>query len=164
MKFSELKGRAVVEINGAKAIGTLSDLVIDLQTRQVIGLRVKESGLFGKTNSIARNALQSVGQDALTVSMANEPTANDTVLEKGPGFTDLIGRQVVSQGGKLVGDISDIDLDPNNLTVTGYEIKEGGLLGKKHHLPETSDLTFGPQMVVVPDALIEQGEQKSADK
>ena len=158
MKFSELKGRAVVEITGAKTIGALHDLVIDLATRQVIGLRVKESGLFGKTNSIARDALQNIGKDALTVSMAAEPTPNDTALEKGPGFTDLIGKQVVSQGGRLVGELNDIELDPANLAVTGYEVKEGGLLGKKHFLPESSDLTFGPQMVVVPDALLNLNE------
>lgn len=156
MKFSELKGRAVVEITGAKTIGTLSDLVIDLQTREVIGLRVKESGLFGKTNSIAKAALQNIGKDALTVSLAAEPTPNDTVLEKGPGFSDLIGKQVVSQGGKLVGEINDIDLDPETLAITGYELKESGLLGKKHHLPESSEMTFGPEMVVVPDALVDQ--------
>ena len=160
MNFSELKGRAVVELNGAKTIGHLDDLVIDMQTRQVVGLRVKEGGLFGKTNSLAKAALQSIGKDALTVSLAAEPTSNDTVLEKGPGFSDLIGKQVVSQGGRLVGEISDIDLDPDSLTINGYEIKEGGLLGKKQHLPESPDLTFGPQMVVVPDALLNQQDTK----
>ncbi len=160
MNFSELKGRAVVELNGAKTIGHLDDLVLDLQTRQVIGLRVKESGLFGKTNSIAKAAVQSIGKDALTVSTAAEPTSNDTALEKGPGFSDLIGKQVVSQGGKLVGEINDIDLNPESLAVTGYEIKEGGLLGKTHHLAESPDLTFGPQMVVVPDALLDHIREK----
>lgn len=160
MRFSELKGRAVVELNGAKTIGHLEDLVADMQTRQVIGLRVKEGGLFGKTNTLAKEALQSIGQDALTVSLADEPTPNDTVLEKGPGFSDLIGKQVVSQGGKLVGEISDIDLNPANLAVTAYEVREGGLLGKKRRLPESSDLTFGPQMVVVPDTLLGQTDTR----
>ena len=160
MHFSELKGRAVVELTGAKTIGHLDDLVVDLQTRQVIGLRVKEGGLFGKTNSIAKTALQTIGQDALTVSLAAEPTPNDTALEKGPGFSDLIGKQVVSQGGKLLGEINDIDLDPESLAVNGYEIKEGGLLGKKHHLPESPDLTFGPQMIIAPEALLDGQDSK----
>lgn len=153
MYFSELKGRAVIDVTAAKTIGHLDDLVLELENRQIIGLRVKESGLFGHTNSYPLAVLQSVGQDALTVQLGGEPAAKDTVLEKGPGLNSLVSKQVVSQGGKLIGQISDITLDPQRLTITGYEVKEGGLLGKKHSLAETSDLTFGPQMVVIPDAL-----------
>jgi uncharacterized protein YrrD len=169
MNYSELKGRSIVDVNSAKGIGHLEDLVLQLDTREIIGLRIKEGGLFSHTNAISISALQSVGKDALTVQLPVEATSTgkadsskDTVLEKGPGLNSLINKQVVSQGGKLLGQISDITLDPSNLTITGYEVKEGGLLGKKHSLPESPELTFGPEIVVIPDALA--GQFNKAEK
>ncbi len=153
MNFSELKGRAVIDVTSAKTIGHLDDLVVELENRQIIGLRVKESGLFGHVRAFPMTTLQSVGKDAVTILLPVETatSSKDTVLDKGPGLNSMINRQVVSQGGKLIGQISDIALDPTKLVITGYEIKESGLLSKKHSLPETPDLTFGPQMVVISD-------------
>jgi uncharacterized protein YrrD len=154
MNYSDLKGRPVVDISTARTIGHLEDLVLRLENRQITGFKVKESGLFGKTNILPIVALKSVGEDALTVQPAEDVA--DTAFENDITLSSLLNKQVVSHGGKLLGQISDISLDPANLTITGYEVKEGGLLGKKRSMPETPDLTFGPEMVVIPDALAAQ--------
>src|SRR5258708_26245148 len=114
MNFSDLKGRAVIDITSAKTIGHLEDLVLDLEKRQITGFRVKESGLFGHINTLPVAVLQGVGKDALTVQLVGEP-AKDTVLEKEPVLSSLLNRQVISQVGKMIGQISDIALDPAKL-------------------------------------------------
>jgi sporulation protein YlmC with PRC-barrel domain len=152
MNFSELKGRAVIDITSAKTIGHLEDLVVDLEKRQITGFRVKESGLFGHINTLPVAVLQGVGNDALTVQLDGEP-AKEKELENEVGLSSLLNRQVISQGGKMIGQISDIALAPAKLTITGYEVKESGFMGKKHTLPETSELNFSSEMVIIPDSL-----------
>jgi uncharacterized protein YrrD len=163
MKFSELKNRAVVDVDQAKTIGHLDSLLIDPATRAVKGLKVK-SGLFDSGHVLPLSQVRSVGQDAITVSQAlvgsatdaTEPTSSeDERLKNLPGVDSVIGSQVVTSSGKLVGQISDLLLD-DQLTITGYEVSQGGLFAKKHSIEATPDLNFGNKMVIISEQVANQ--------
>lgn len=161
MKFSELKNRAVVDLNSARNIGHVESLVLDPALREVVGLKVKSGGLFGSGEMIPKAQIQNVGQDAITIAQPMEAAvAADSSSKKEtdplkalPDLSAIIGKQVVTQGGKLIGEISDVVLEPTNFAITGYEVSEAGLFGKKHQLPTSEELNLGPKILIVPDQL-----------
>src|SRR6059058_5439314 len=81
MKFSELKGRAVVSLDSATKLGEVEDLLLDTDSRETIGVKVK-TGLFGGTLVVPIAQVKSVGPDAVTVTGPvgehGEPTETDT--------------------------------------------------------------------------------------
>jgi len=159
MKFSELKGRAVVDVDAAHRIGTLENVIIDPASHQIMGIKVKP-GLFSGSAIIAMAQVQSIGQDAITVTHTAdmEHQGKDSPLSQLPDMNNVIGLQVVTQGGKLVGEISDVMLEATTLAITGYEVGTGGLFAKKHELAASPDLNFGARMVVIPDPIAAQIE------
>ncbi len=169
LKFSELKNRAVVDLNDARKIGNLDNLLVDPTSFQVSGLRLK-AGLFSSAELLRIAMLRSVGPDAITVCQPEgeviikgestdqfEENSNlDPSLAKLPDLKILIGLQIVSQAGSLLGEVTDVLLDQNNLTITGYEVSQPNLFSKKFVLPATAELNIGPTMIIVPDQVISQ--------
>jgi sporulation protein YlmC with PRC-barrel domain len=45
MKFSELKGRAVVNLEDAKKLGTIEDLMVDAESHHIVSIKVR-TGMF----------------------------------------------------------------------------------------------------------------------
>ncbi len=76
MRASDLKGRAVVTLSDATKVGQVEDVLFDPAYRRVLGFRVK-NGLFGRTEALPREAVQSVGEDALTVAGPSAVNAED---------------------------------------------------------------------------------------
>ncbi len=158
MKFSELKDRAVVDLERASKLGSLDNLIIDPASRQVVGLKIK-SGLFNAGKVLPLSDMRSVGHDAITVSQATLPEPDGAVaqeehpMQKFPDLKTIIGNSVVTQAGKLLGEISDVMLDENTLAITGYEVSSGGIFAKKHSISNSPDLNFGAKILIVPDQI-----------
>ncbi len=159
MKFSEIKNRAVVDLNTAQKIGNLESLVVKPGSPEVVGLKVKAGGIFTSAEVIPISQLQSIGQDAITVShleAATTPDKSQNPMHDLPDLSSIIGHQVVTQSGKLIGDVDDVSIDPITLAITGFVVSQSGLFTKKHQFPITSDLNFGAKIIIMPDALATQ--------
>lgn len=157
LKWSELKGRAVVDITNAKRVGSVDDLVLDPQTYQIVGLKFK-SGLFSATQIVPVVAIKGVGEDAVTLQLEveNLPDTSDTPTPQTlPTLSQVIGNGVVTEGGKHIGEISNVRLSLQPLTITGYEISKGGIFSKTHAFEITSAVHYGEKLVIIPDNLLD---------
>src|SRR5438105_10507288 len=67
MKFSELKGRAVVNLEEARKIGEVDDLLFEPDGHRIVSLKVK-TGLFGAGQVVSTDDVKNIGADAVTVS------------------------------------------------------------------------------------------------
>jgi sporulation protein YlmC with PRC-barrel domain len=77
MKFSELKGRAVVNLEDARKVGTIEDLMVDAESHHVVSIKVR-TGVFHAPEIIPVADVKNVGSDAVTISiggMANMVSA-----------------------------------------------------------------------------------------
>src|SRR6476660_6007037 len=72
MKFSELKGRAVVSLEDAKKRGEVQDLMIEPSSRRIISLKVN-NGLFHAARLVPAADVKNVGADAVTISASTDP-------------------------------------------------------------------------------------------
>ena len=67
MKFSELKGRAVVDLEDARKIGEVEDLIVEPDGHSIVSLKVK-TGLFQAAKLVPVTDVKNVGADAVTIS------------------------------------------------------------------------------------------------
>jgi uncharacterized protein YrrD len=158
LKWSELKGRAVVDIATAKRVGTLDDLVLDPQTRDIVGLKYNP-GLFSAEQTVPVADIYQIGPDAITLRIkaeAKEGDPKEEQLPKGmPTLTQVVGNQVVTGGGKIVGDISNVQLSLQPLGIIGYEVSKGGMFSKTHKFEITPKVHYGEKLVIIPDSLLD---------
>ena len=169
MWTKEFKNRAVVSLSDAKKIGTVSDVIFRPDSGDVAGFILSTGGLipglFDERRYLPIDAVRSIGQDAVTIPDQSVLARTDNAgeLKTMPSVGRLIGLSVVTEGGRLIGKVSDVYLDPEtrhlmNLRVSS--IAGGPLQGFSRGSQEdlvvrfSGDIRIGPDLVVVPDSAI----------
>jgi uncharacterized protein YrrD len=159
IKASELKGRAVVSLERVQKIGVVQGILFDATAAGVAGLKVAATDASAGTFFVPARAVYSIGPDAITVRTVEPlPAASgDTAGLQGlSGSEELADAKVVTDGGTLLGTISDVYLDESTLQVQSYELGGAGLenlLGKKKFLPAQPGYRLGQAMLLVPAAV-----------
>lgn len=169
MKFSELKGRAVINLEDASKIGEVQDLMIEPGSRRIISLKVK-TGMFSAAELVPATDVKNVGADAVTISVnaghasqagtTSEQQANGNGNGSPEGeqalvkLTSILGNRVVTDAGTFVGELHDILLEWVDLTITGYEVRESGLFAKTQEFAATPDVSYGDKMITIPAQLL----------
>ena len=166
MKFSELKGRAVVSLDDATKIGAVEDLMVEPVSRQILGLKVR-TGRFSSAQMVPVADVKNVGADAVTLTTNSmlastapdgKPTGPDSSVIS-PGaveLTGILGTKVVTDAGTLVGQLSDVLLDWSNMVITGYEVRANGMFAKAQEFAATPDVRFGDKIITIPAQLLSQ--------
>jgi uncharacterized protein YrrD len=87
--YEQAKGLKVVTINEGKDLGTVDDLFIDPDARQVRWLRIHTGGLFGNREWVMTEAVHGVGANAFMIngeadihSAADAPAAEELAKSK----------------------------------------------------------------------------------
>lgn len=148
----ELSGLAVVTLAGGEKLGRVDDIVFDPNTGRVTGFFVDRGGMFSKPKFLPAGDVQSLGEDALTVT-------SDKVLLDGPSALtgELAAKTaenlpVLNPAGTVLGKVADIGVDTQSLSVP-YLILATGIIGDtlhgKPHLPISAVQTVGADSVIV---------------
>src|SRR6476646_3968067 len=184
MKFSELKGRAVVNLEDARKIGEVEDLMVEPETHHIASIKVR-TGMFHAAQIIPVSDVKNVGNDAITIS-TGAGTANSAAArlakqqaEEQPStgavssiaatavsstashdprslieITSLLGNKVVTDVGTMVGELSDVMVDWVDLTITGYQVHAGGLFAKPQEFVDTPGVRYGNKLLTIPAELL----------
>lgn len=123
MRASELKGRAIVALSNAEKVGQVDDVLFDAQYRHVLGLRVRK-GMLNRSEAILRDAVSALGGDAVTVpspDALNEEKRFPELL-RAVSLDQVHRTKVVTEGGKLLGTVDDVEMDPDARTVIAYAL------------------------------------------
>lgn len=160
-KWSELRGIALVTIESGKKEGTLDDFYFDPQTAALRALRVK-TGLFGH-RALLVSSINAIGVDAITFAKEDMliDEKSDALLPNMPYGSELLNYKVLTEGGTVVGSVSDIILDvsyPTQLRIAAYELPGSlfGRLGGHHPMFAANQVVrYGRDVIVIPDAVAE---------
>ena len=158
MKASDLKGRAVVTLSDAIKVGRVTDVLFDAEYRQVLGFRIK-AGTFSRQEAVSRANVTGVGHAAVTVRSPDVINVEDRLsdLVGAVPFSRARGTKVVTEGGELLGTISEIELDDEARTVTAYRLapRLGDRLRRREPRIEAAQvLRLGEGgLMIVPDAV-----------
>lgn len=124
MYITELPGLRILSVISALRMGTVESALIDASCRFVAALRVREPGPRGR-QVVPREMIKRVGQHAVIV--ARDLGAEATVLDHAEQLIPLrglIGLEVVSDRGDLLGYVRDAEVDRDTLVLERIEIAQ----------------------------------------
>src|SRR6478735_2323639 len=126
MKFSELKGRAVINLEDARKIGEVEDLMVEPESHHIVSVKVR-TGMFHAAQVISVADVRNVGGDAVTISTGSatsESTAGQNLVASQNGsavgtttatgaqplieITSILGNKVVTDAGTMLGELRDV--------------------------------------------------------
>jgi sporulation protein YlmC with PRC-barrel domain len=127
IRATELAGRAVIDIDAAERLGTIEKLILDPEGRRVAGFIVSRGSGFpgSKEQSIVpAAAVRAIGPDAVTVHQTAVVGSDISRLDSLPRGSDLVGRKVVSEDGRLLGKVNDVLIDRESGRILGYLLSD----------------------------------------
>ncbi|MDA8236183.1 MAG: PRC-barrel domain-containing protein [Clostridia bacterium] len=158
-----LKGRQVLSLpiltlDKGIQLGEVKDLIYDPETGYFQGVTMEDGGWLWGAKIIRFEEFNSIGQDALTIAGEEAVcyTAKDgDAKHLYKNRKDITGYKVMTTGGKDLGTVEDILLQPETGKITGFEISDGvinDLLAGRAELYWDELPTIGEGTVVVADS------------
>jgi uncharacterized protein YrrD len=171
IRANELVGRAVVDMDAAERLGHIKEIIVDREGHHVAGFVVaRGESIFGggTRRTIPASALHVIGPDAITIR-GSAIKQNPDDLKSLPRVSDIIGRKMVTQSGRLLGSIGDVLIEREDGEIIGFALSEGAKSklesifgGEKAHVTcyvrADADLQVGNDLIVVPDDALVQPE------
>jgi uncharacterized protein YrrD len=133
IRATELGGRAVVDIEAAEKLGKIDRVVLDPEAKCVAGFVVSRgSSMFNSGDHLMLPAacVHAIGPDAVTVNRGAPVPADEPSLVGLPRVSDMVGRKVVSDEGRLLGTVDDVLIDETDGRIVGYALRDVGDLFK----------------------------------
>ena len=156
MKASALKDLPILSIDRGQRLGRVRDVLYDPQDQRVAALVVDPGGgIFANRRGrcVLFGAIQSIG-DAVTVG-TSEAVLQDGEAQALGGLPSLLaiqGDRVVDTAGKLVGDVTDVEIDPATGELTLLRVQQGGVLGLGGHtyeVPAVAIHSLGGDAIII---------------
>lgn len=174
IRAKDLDGRDVVDLESAEKIGHVDEIFLDPAGGRIAAYSVSaHSSLVGggRRTFLPPSVVESIGPEAIMVRPGFAREAPTNSPESFPRLSQVTGRKVVTQSGKLVGAVSDVLIDGPPGTIVGYRLKDAGWTGRigEMLLPDEdhefdyvradADIRLGDDLLVVPDNAVVHGEK-----
>lgn len=130
IRFSDLEGNPVMSTSTATTVGRIGSVVLDPEARRVVAFTVKKSK--GPGDVLLWEGITAIGPDVVTVDsedrVADPPEAlKDTVKVD----LKLIGHRVLTDHGRDVGKLKDVEFDPADGRIVTLMVKEQYVEGER---------------------------------
>jgi sporulation protein YlmC with PRC-barrel domain len=141
VNLSDLAGRPVLDLATATNIGKVADFVIDPVNRRIVGFQL--TNVKGPAHWLAWEAMNTLGADALTIDrpdVLTEPPEHS----RGLRADKVIGGRVLTDSGRELRNLADLEIDPATGQITGLKIGD-------HSMPADALIGVGRYATVVVD-------------
>ena len=163
MRARQILNLEVVEVARGTTLGRATGVMIDADEGRVAAIAVSQNSLLGKTRYVPFEDLKSIENDVVTVPSMESAVERSSFKKTGMMDT-LLGRKVLTQDGKDLGDVQDYSFDPKtgdmeSITLGVNKQVLGGLWkshGENYEVSRNSIIAFGEHVVVdnsVPEAV-----------
>lgn len=125
MRFSDAKGHKVVDKSTASTVGQVRGFLVDPRSHSVAALRLKKTD---RGNVLRWSDVDAFGVDAVTIGDSATITELDGELEAFRGKRRrLLKKRVLTTGGDELGEVSDVEFDPDTGALTTILLQDGGV-------------------------------------
>lgn len=154
MRSDEILNLKVVNITSGTTIGTVTKLLIDCESKQMMALQLG-GGVFSNAVYVPFDDIQAIKNDVVMVE--SESSVVDRGTFKSTGIIDeLNGRKALTVDGKDIGTIHNYDIDIvtgeiTSVTVAIDTAMLGGLwqsVGERFEIPRSKIVTLGDNVIV----------------
>jgi len=164
----QISGTPVISIETGERLGTIDQIVLEPDGRSISAFTVQSAtggGILSPEQPTASwllaTDIHAIGPDAVTV---NAPDLLRETIERRDYLlaADLVRRNVMTEGGALLGDVASVHFDQQSLQVTGFEITRGlfktnPIIGIEHMV------NVGNELIIVDDSTGVEGTQLPAE-
>lgn len=168
-KIKELLGLPVLEIVSGKQVGEVSDVIMDTDRATIRGFIISAPGWFKGGQGVAFADVVSIGRDAVMVrstAVLTDPAAIPGRTTAQP-LGALVGKDLYSETGQLLGVLADVFFDTATGEIKGYEVSDSVLQDLLHGrmvMPLPQAQVVGENMIIVPEAAAKLLVQASAQR
>ena len=156
---SELRGFLVVAREEGAALGSLSAVQIDPQSKCVVAIAYKTRRVGGDEYFVSIDNIEKLGRDVVIVSNEQAATrVSETTPAPGRALRDLLGMRVTAMNGSFLGALVDIDFSPND-----WVIRELVLAEDKHLPVVANEIEIGDE-ILVPSTYVERLQASTTPK
>lgn len=127
MRFSDAKGHKVVSTADAETVGRVDGFVVDPAGARVSALRLKKTE--GDGDVLPWDAVIGFGPDAVTTGSADVIVAG--TAQDHDKHRDVLGKRVLTESGDELGEVKDVEFDPETGTVLMLLTKDGEVAGER---------------------------------
>ena len=151
-----LKGMSVVALDSGNKLGQIADLFIDPINGVLLGITLLTSE--GTVAGLSQTEIYSFGRDAIMVRAGGAVASWDgSILEGGEEASKLIGTQIITESGDVLGQITNVFVTMRPPPQILYEVRHSiidKLLGREFFLPASVGhaLSDDATRLIVPDA------------
>jgi sporulation protein YlmC with PRC-barrel domain len=155
MDTKRIKGLQVITLAGAR-VGAVDQIFFDPATKRVAGFVLQADPALPDASRrlVDVEDVHALGADALTLpdAAAVRGTATSARLGALVERDDLAKRQVVTEGGTLLGQVAAVEVDPQTLQLARIEVSAGFF--KSNKWIEAEHVTrLGADAIMVADAI-----------
>ncbi len=152
-----LKGITVLGIEDGQQLGTIERAYLDPVNRRIAGFAVASLGGFLQPELdrlVDAEEVHSLGPDVMTVTDTLSPIGRtiNARYAKLIDLNQLTGRQVITEGGTLIGQIASVEFDEASFRLTRLEASPG-FFATATTFPVDHVITIGQDVVVVANAV-----------
>lgn len=153
-KSKQIVGMPVFSLEDGQQTGTVKDLVINPQRKQVIALAIAQKGWLKELKYIPYGKIRSIGEDAITVDRG-------TTLEKGASLPEIVklvqekievtGNKLITENGTILGLVDDYLIDLLTGEIVGLEFGDNfinSIIKGRAYLDITHVRTIGKEVIV----------------
>jgi uncharacterized protein YrrD len=151
-----VRGLPVVTVTGGEAVGEIRDIVYHPDAGRVVGFTLNKRGLLAgrRREVLPAGGVLAIGRDAVMIRDADalvDPDVAPAELGTPDGDRDVIGNDVVTEGGVSLGAIKDVVLLVGGTgEVVGYQLE--GPDGGEAYIPLPAQLAVSGDVLIVPNA------------
>ena len=154
MRATEIRGRLVRPAGSSEVTGSVTDLILDLGQRRVVALTVlrqENQTLY----VLGVEDVQSVDDVVETLADSVLIPVQATPQYAGlPVFSGMLEEKALTESGKVVGKLTDLEIDERSWNITAYDVVEGALQSldqDQHRVPAEQVMSAGAHMLLVAD-------------
>lgn len=151
-------GMPIYTLEQGKQIGNVKDVVYDGERSKLIAFTLEEPGLispdrrilvFDKVESIGRDAIM-IENESVLIAEKDYPEETRQLSQKG----SALGKKVITHGGNILGNISDIVIDEETGRAVSFEVSGGiarDIGAGRNYVAAPEVVNIGEDAIVVPD-------------
>lgn len=163
----QLIGMSVISLADGEVQGQVHDVIYNPLQGRLIGFTVTRGGGFlsrGETFYLAADNLRAVGEDAITLESARalQSIEGDVSSAAEDAGQPVLGKRLMTEGGKFLGNIDDVLIDRASRRVVAYEVSGGlwhDMMKGQTDVPVEHITSIGHDVVIVPEFVEAQVEE-----
>lgn len=159
LRGTDLNGLPVVSISAGEALADVKDVVYSAERGALLGFTLNKRGFFSgpMKHVLAYGDLAAIGRDAVMVTddsaVTDEAAALSAVVDESSN-RNVIGNDVLTDGGKRLGRVIDVVVEVTSGEVVGYELTGDetlqGHAGRPLLIPIPATLAVSGTALMVP--------------